>query len=66
MPTSENPETYAPPPAAPKVYQGTSIIAEHPLLEEPSGLCSFFGAGDASNWPPAVAVSAGPYIFIYK
>ncbi|CAN0158728.1 unnamed protein product [Laminaria digitata] len=49
-----------------KVYQGTRIFAEHALLEEPSGLCYFYGVGDDSSRPPAVAVSAGPYIFIYK
>ncbi|CAM9680067.1 unnamed protein product [Ascophyllum nodosum] len=49
-----------------KVYQGTSVFAEHPLLEEPSGLCCFQGEGDDTRRPPAVAVAAGPYIFIYK
>ncbi|CAN0524356.1 unnamed protein product, partial [Ectocarpus sp. 8 AP-2014] len=53
-----------------KVYQGTSIFAEHPLLDEPSGLCAFYGVEDNTNTAggerPAVAVAAGPYIFIYK
>ncbi|CAN0380487.1 unnamed protein product [Pylaiella littoralis] len=49
-----------------KVYQGTSIFAEHTLLEEPSGLCAFHCLGDNAAGSPAVAVAAGPYIFIYK
>eukprot|EP00752_Nemacystus_decipiens_P018752 g16813.t1 len=49
-----------------KVYQGTSIFAEHALLEEPSGLCAFHGLGDHAGGFPGVAVAAGPYIFIYK
>lgn len=48
------------------MYQGTSLFAEHALLEEPSGLCFFHGKGDDVARPPAVAVSAGPYIFIYR
>lgn len=49
-----------------KVYQGTSIFAEHALLEEPAGLCAFHGLGDNAGGLPGVAVAAGPYIFIYK
>eukprot|EP00903_Cladosiphon_okamuranus_P005978 g5900.t1 len=51
-----------------KVYQGTSIFAEHALLEEPAGLCAFHGLGDNTGGLglPGVAVAAGPYIFIYK
>lgn len=49
-----------------KVYQGTSVFAEHALLDEPSGLCCFLGLGDDTCRSPAVAVAAGPYIFIYK
>ncbi|CAM9236080.1 unnamed protein product, partial [Hapterophycus canaliculatus] len=49
-----------------KVYHGTTIFAEHPLLEEPSGLCAFHGLGDNVGGLPGVAVAAGPYIFIYK
>lgn len=51
--------------APPKVYQGTSVFAEHALLEEPSGLCALHGLGDNAV-RPGVGVAAGPYIFIYK
>lgn len=53
-------------PHASKIYQGTSLFSELTLLEEPSGLCHFRGKGEHANGAPLIAVSAGPYIFIYR
>ncbi|CAN0169320.1 unnamed protein product, partial [Discosporangium mesarthrocarpum] len=48
-----------------KVYKGKNTLAELSLLAEPTGLCYYHGEADGDR-PPAIAVVAGPYIFIYR
>eukprot|EP00937_MAST-01D_sp_MAST-1D-sp2_P000085 g85.t1 len=48
-----------------KIFKGTSMLSEHLLLDVPVALCAFYT--DASEPRiPAVAVAAGPHVFIYR
>eukprot|EP01006_Ploeotia_vitrea_P050077 TRINITY_DN67408_c1_g1_i1.p1 TRINITY_DN67408_c1_g1~~TRINITY_DN67408_c1_g1_i1.p1 ORF type:complete len:609 (-),score=85.28 TRINITY_DN67408_c1_g1_i1:410-2236(-) len=49
-----------------KIYSGTALVAEQLLLDSPLGIASFYMDYNEAKRRPAVAVAAGPYIFIYK
>mmetsp|Transcript_36995 Transcript_36995/g.44743 ORF Transcript_36995/g.44743 Transcript_36995/m.44743 type:complete len:613 (+) Transcript_36995:397-2235(+) len=48
-----------------KVWKGTSLQSEHNLLETPCAIATFYSD---TNQPrlPALAVAAGPFVFIYR
>jgi Bardet-Biedl syndrome 1 protein len=48
-----------------KVYSGTDLVAENALLDVPSAICCFYMTYNDAVHRPAVAVSSGPYIYIY-
>mmetsp|Transcript_16762 Transcript_16762/g.42090 ORF Transcript_16762/g.42090 Transcript_16762/m.42090 type:complete len:590 (-) Transcript_16762:163-1932(-) len=48
-----------------KVYKGTSIVSEHALLDTPTALRAYY-SNESSPKIPAVAVAAGPHVFIYR
>ncbi|KAG5467005.1 hypothetical protein LSCM1_01183 [Leishmania martiniquensis] len=48
-----------------KVYGGTSLQHELPLVGVPSAITSFYMA-DGEAFKPVIAVSTGPYIFMYR
>ena len=48
-----------------RVYRGTSMMAEHALLDQPSALACFYSDNNAPR-VPAVAVGAGSFVFIYR
>jgi len=48
-----------------KVFSGTELVAENPLLDVPSALCCFYMTYNDAVHRPAIAVSSGPYIYIY-
>lgn len=47
------------------VYRGTTLAHEITLLETPSAMCVTY-TDNAQPRLPAVAVAAGPYVFIYR
>lgn len=48
-----------------KVYRGTILQSEHPLVDIPSGVVSFNIDGNDPQ-TPAIAVASGSYLYIYK
>uniref|UniRef100_A0A7S1IQI7 Bardet-Biedl syndrome 1 N-terminal domain-containing protein n=1 Tax=Eutreptiella gymnastica TaxID=73025 RepID=A0A7S1IQI7_9EUGL len=48
-----------------KVFSGTELVAENPLLDVPSAICCFYMSYNDAVHRPAVAISSGPYIYIY-
>ncbi|KAG5491324.1 hypothetical protein JIQ42_01223 [Leishmania sp. Namibia] len=49
-----------------KVYTGTSLQRELPLFGVPSAITSFFMDNGDAFCKPVIAVSTGPYIFMYR
>eukprot|EP01059_Diplonema_ambulator_P035719 TRINITY_DN8532_c0_g1_i5.p1 TRINITY_DN8532_c0_g1~~TRINITY_DN8532_c0_g1_i5.p1 ORF type:complete len:594 (+),score=182.29 TRINITY_DN8532_c0_g1_i5:184-1965(+) len=49
-----------------KVYSGTDLVLENPLLDTPCALCSFYTDYSDPIHRPAIAVASGPSIYIYK
>ncbi|KAG5492304.1 hypothetical protein GH5_01221 [Leishmania sp. Ghana 2012 LV757] len=49
-----------------KVYAGTSLQRELPLFGVPSAITSFFMDNGDAFCKPVIAVSTGPYIFMYR
>ncbi|KAG5467559.1 hypothetical protein CUR178_01203 [Leishmania enriettii] len=49
-----------------KVYAGTSLQRELPLFGVPSAITSFFMDNGDASCKPVIAVSTGPYIFMYR
>lgn len=48
-----------------RVYKGTSVVAEHQLLDHPVSMCVFYTSG-STNSMPAVGIAGGSYVFIYR
>lgn len=48
-----------------KVYKGTSLQAEYPLMDQPSALATFYTDLDSPQ-KPSVAVAAGSHVYIYR
>lgn len=48
-----------------RVYKGTGLLSEQDLIDLPSAMCSWY-AETTSPCIPFVAISSGPYIFIFK
>jgi Bardet-Biedl syndrome 1 protein len=48
-----------------KVYKGTELSFETPLLDLPSGVITFY-MDTTDPRTPAVAVAAGPFVYVYK
>lgn len=48
-----------------KVWKGTSLLAEHKLLDEPVAMSPFYSDGDQFKLP-ALAIAAGPHVYIYR
>ena len=49
-----------------KVFSGTSLVTETPIMSVPSAIVSFYMDYDDEVRRPNVAVSSGPFIFVYK
>jgi len=48
-----------------KVYKGTELAFETPLLDLPTGVCTFY-MDTTDPHTPAVAVASGSFVYIYK
>lgn len=48
-----------------KVYRGTELMYETPLLDLPTGVCTFY-MDTTDPRTPAVAVASGAFVYIYK
>eukprot|EP01062_Namystynia_karyoxenos_P062724 TRINITY_DN55601_c0_g1_i1.p1 TRINITY_DN55601_c0_g1~~TRINITY_DN55601_c0_g1_i1.p1 ORF type:complete len:654 (+),score=207.43 TRINITY_DN55601_c0_g1_i1:92-1963(+) len=49
-----------------KVFSGTDLVLENPLLDLPCALVAFYMDYNDAVHRPAIAVASGPSIFIYK
>ncbi|KAL5473056.1 hypothetical protein EMCRGX_G027497 [Ephydatia muelleri] len=48
-----------------KMYEGTQLKFETPLLDLPTGICTFYMDTTIPR-TPAIAVASGPFVYIYK
>lgn len=48
-----------------KVWNGTTLVSEHNLLEVPVALCAFYSETQAPR-TPSLAVAAGTHVYIYR
>ena len=49
-----------------KVFSGTDLAFETPLLDTPCAVCAFYTEPNDLIRRPAIAVASGPSVFIYK
>lgn len=48
-----------------KMYEGTQLKFQTPLLDLPTGICTFYMDTTVPR-SPAIAVASGPFVYIYK
>lgn len=48
-----------------KVFKGMALASEHVLLDKPASVCAFY-TDENSRGSPALAVAAGPFVFVYR
>eukprot|EP01061_Rhynchopus_euleeides_P042261 TRINITY_DN73780_c0_g1_i1.p1 TRINITY_DN73780_c0_g1~~TRINITY_DN73780_c0_g1_i1.p1 ORF type:complete len:599 (+),score=209.43 TRINITY_DN73780_c0_g1_i1:256-2052(+) len=49
-----------------KIFSGTDLVMESPLLDTPCSIASFYVDYSEPNRRPAIAIASGPSVYIYK
>ena len=49
-----------------KIFSGTDLVMESPLLDVPCAIASFYTDCNDPNHRPAIAVASGPAVYVYK